>query len=103
MISGRSVKCMMVGDTGVGKTSAVEVFTKKNKAPYKEPTSNLVTYKTQMSINNEAISLEIWDTPGEHEFTSLRKECYPLTDVVLLVFNMCDRKSLDSVKSKLFI
>ena len=93
MKSGRTIKCMMVGDTGVGKTCAVEMFTKKNAVENCTPTAKLMKYQNDLSIDNEKVSLEIWDTPGEDDYICLRKTCYPLTDVILLVFNMVDRKS----------
>ena len=103
MKSGRTIKCMMVGDTGVGKTCAVEMFTKKNAVENCTPTAKLMKYQNDLSIDNEKVSLEIWDTPGEDDYISLRKRCYPLTDVILLVFSMVDRKSLDNVRLKLFL
>ena len=103
MKSGRTIKCMMVGDTGVGKTCAVEMFTKKNAVENCTPTAKLMKYQKDLSIDNEKVSLEIWDTPGEDDYICLRKTCYPLTDVILLVFSMVDRKSLDNVRLKLFL
>ena len=94
---------MIVGDTGVGKTCALEMFTNKNILSEISPTVNLMKYQTEMAIDNETVSLEIWDTPGEDSFKSIRKSCYPLTDVVLLVFSMVNRQSLDNVKLKLFL
>ena len=103
MKGGRVIKCMIVGDTGVGKTCALEMFTNKNILSEISPTVNLMKYQTEMAIDNETVSLEIWDTPGEDSFKSIRKSCYPLTDVVLLVFSMVNRQSLDNVKLKLFL
>lgn len=103
MKGGRTIKCMMVGDTGVGKTCAVEMFTRKNVLSKILPTANLMKYQAEMSVDGEKVSLEIWDTPGEDSYASIRKSCYPLTDVVLLVFSMVNRQSLDNVKMKLFL
>jgi small GTP-binding protein len=101
-MTGKGVKCVMVGDIGCGKTCAVELFTSRTMPTQYSPTLNGVAYKTQVTIDNQPITLELWDTPGQADYENRRALYYPLADVVLMVFNMVDRSTLENARSKWF-
>lgn len=58
---------------------------------------NLVT---QVQFDNKLVELALWDTAGQEDFDRLRPLSYNDTDVVLIVFAVNHRPSLDNVKDK---
>ena len=101
-MAGTCVKCVMVGDIGCGKTCAAELFTRNAMPTQYVPTLNGFAYKTEVTIDNQPIRLELFDTPGQADFEDRRALYYPLADVVLMVFNMVDRSTLENARSKWF-
>ena len=98
-----SIKCVMVGDMACGKTCAAELFAEKKAMPaHYSPTLHGVTYKAQVTVENHPITLELYDTPGQADFEGRRSLYYPLADVVLIVFNMAERSTLENARSKWF-
>ena len=102
IMAGTIVQCVMVGDIGCGKTCAAKLFTARTMPTQYTPTLHGVAYKTQVTIENQPITLELWDTPGQADYENRRKLYYPLADVVLMVFNMVDRSTLENARSKWF-
>lgn len=39
-------------------------------------------------MNNKEISLSLWDTAGQEEYSKLRSISYPFTDIFLIVFDV---------------
>lgn len=51
-------------------------------------------------VDNQPVSLGLWDTAGSEEYDQLRPLSYPATDVFLICFSVVDPGSFDSVKRK---
>ncbi len=52
--------------------------------------------------NNVKYSLELWDTPGQQDYKSLRSLAYPKTDVFLICFSLVDKNSFKNATKKWF-
>ena len=55
----------MIGDTGVGKTSILSRFVENKFDPYHEFTIGVEFASKTISVNNQNIKLQIWDTAGQ--------------------------------------
>lgn len=77
-------KVVLVGDSGVGKTSLIKRYTDSEYNPYNEPTiggahlTKIVQIPSANSLVNtmtkdKYLKLDIWDTAGSEKFRSLSK------------------------------
>lgn len=57
-------------------------------------------FVTQIQFEGKCVELALWDTAGQEDFDRLRPLSYNDTDVVLIVFAINHRPSLDNVKDK---
>uniref|UniRef100_A0A6B2LJL0 Uncharacterized protein n=1 Tax=Arcella intermedia TaxID=1963864 RepID=A0A6B2LJL0_9EUKA len=93
-------KCVLVGDSGVGKTSMSITFTTNTfPADYLPTVSDITTLA--IPINEETTNLAIWDTNAYEEgYERLRPLAYPQTDVFLCVFSVANLSSFENVRVK---
>lgn len=92
------VKLVLLGDSGVGKSSIVLRFVADN---FKEDTDATIgaSYMSKMlQIQEKAIKFNIWDTAGQERYRSLAKMYYRDAMVVLLVFALSEETSFDSLR-----
>lgn len=57
-------------------------------------------FVTQVTYESKLVELALWDTAGQEDFDRLRPLSYNDTDVVLIVFAINHRPSLENVKDK---
>ena len=79
----RAVKCVMVGDGTVGKTSLAISYT-TGAFPEDHIPTVFDNYSVNTSVDGQPICLGIWDTAGQDDYSRLRPYSYPNTDYVFL-------------------
>ena len=93
-------KCsiILLGDTEVGKTS---IFNRYINDKFEENNNasigvefTLKSYK----YKDKNYSLQIFDTAGQERFRSITQSYYRLGDGVFIIFDLTNKKSLDSIK-----
>jgi small GTP-binding protein len=82
------VKCVVVGDARVGKTSLIVGYLKGDFSETVDHTSECVTYSESIKVEDQEIALQLWDTPGSEAYVKIRWPSYPQTDVFLLCFSL---------------
>lgn len=92
----RDLKCVLVGDAAVGKTSLIVSYT-TNGYPKKYMPTAFDNYSVLVRVDNQPIRLQLCDTAGQAGFDSLRPFTYPDTDVFLLCFNVMLPRTLRSI------
>lgn len=103
----RSVKCVIVGDGAVGKTSLLISYT-TNTFPQDYIPTVFDNYTTTIALNDgdsaepQVFRLNLWDTAGQEEYDRLRPLSYPQTDIFLLCFSINEPNSFENVKDKWF-
>ena len=64
----REVKVVLLGDTGVGKSSLVLRFVTNSFKAYSESTIGASFMSKIMAIDGNKIKFQIWDTAGQERF-----------------------------------
>lgn len=94
-----SLKCVLVGDTAVGKTALLVRFTSETFPDTYKPTVFENT-GVEVYMDGVQISLGLWDTAGNDNFRQIRPRSYQQADVVLICFSVANPNSLASVQRK---
>ena len=92
-------KIILIGDLSVGKTSLVSrVSNEKFQQSYKA-TIGIDFVALRFDILKSPFTLHIWDTAGQERFQSVAAAYYRGAQVVTIVFDLSDKKSLKSAES----
>lgn len=95
----RRVKCVLVGDGAVGKTSLVVSYTTNGYPTEYVPTA-FDNFSAVVSVDGQPVKLLLCDTAGQDEFDKLRPLCYTSADVFLLCFSVVSPASFQNVPEK---
>ena len=95
----QALKCVLVGDSGVGKTSLIMSYTTEKFRKEHTPTI-YDKFTTSMAVYGKKINLTLCDTSGSDDFGHLRPLCYPQIDVALICFSVTDYSSFENARNK---
>jgi len=91
---------VLVGESGVGKTCIIARFIHDKFDP------NVITSSSGQMVmkpiklpNGKSITIHLWDTVGQEKYRSMNKIFYKNAQVVILVYDVTDKKSFDEVKN----
>ena len=91
-------KILLIGDSGVGKTSVIMRYT-KNLFNEDYLNSIGVDFKSKdLYIEEKKIKLQIWDTAGQERFRTITSSYYRGAHAIAVVFDLTKRQSYDHVK-----
>ena len=63
------LKAIIIGDSGVGKTSLLESYNDKKISKSAKPTIGAEFLKKKITLNDGSeVSLQLWDTAGQERF-----------------------------------
>ena len=95
-----SCKVVLVGDTGVGKTSIIDRYVKNEFYDEVESTiSSTYSYKIiDYKEYNKSISFDIWDTAGQEVYRSLAQNFFLNASIGILVYDIKRKKSFESIQ-----
>lgn len=94
-----AIKCVVVGDGGVGKTSLLMSYT-SNSFPNDYVPTIFDNYNAPIMIDDKVYNLGLWDTAGQEEYDKMRTVSYPHTDVFVLCFSLVHPMSFENVKER---
>jgi len=95
----KKLKCVIVGDGAVGKTSLLVTFQTNNFPKDYVPTI-FDNYSCSIIVDDKPVNLCLWDTAGQEEYDRLRTLSYPETDVFIITFSVINEGSFENVKAK---
>ena len=95
-----SIKVVLLGESGVGKTSIISKFTKGlfNQDIMSTNGATFSTKKKEFKEQNKILSFEIWDTAGQEKYRSLAKMFFKDAAVTLLVYDITNKDSFIEIK-----
>ncbi|KAK8885953.1 GTPase activity protein [Tritrichomonas musculus] len=98
-MANRSCKLVVLGDSGVGKTTLIHKYVNNEfRADFKSTIGADFTAKEIVVENNYKIDLQIWDTAGEIRFHSVGAAFYRGTDACIIVYDVTSRESFNRIK-----
>jgi len=84
----REVKVVLLGDTGVGKSSLVLRFVTNNFKPYSESTIGASFMSKMIMVQGKPIKYQIWDTAGQEKYHSLAPMYYRGAAAAIIVYDI---------------
>ena len=96
-------KIIIVGNTGVGKSSLLLKYTRDIFTTNYEPTigvdfGSLVVHIPNNNNEHTPVKLQIWDTAGQESFASITRSYYRGAAGALLVYDVTKRNSFNQLK-----
>lgn len=95
----REVKVVLLGDTGVGKSSLVLRFVTNNFKPYSESTIGASFMSKMIMVEDTPIKYQIWDTAGQEKYHSLAPMYYRGAAAAIVVYDITRKQSLTTLKN----
>ena len=97
----KHVKIVLIGECGVGKTSIISSYIKNefsNEVP-SSLTASFATKETNLTLNENIIQFDIWDTAGQELFRAVNKIFYVDANIVILVYDVTNKNSFYELKN----
>ncbi|XP_073155781.1 ras-related protein Rab7-like [Henckelia pumila] len=95
----RLLKIILLGDSGVGKTSLMNQYVSKKFSPYYKATIGADFVTKELTINEKFVTLQIWDTAGQERFNSLGVSFYRGADCCILVYDVNVLKTFETLQN----
>ena len=92
-----SLKVVVVGDSGVGKTCLLIRFVRDMFDEESQPTLGVEFMTKIVTTENHRIQLQLWDTAGQELFRSVTRGYYRGSAGALLVFDLTNRDSFENI------
>lgn len=91
------MKICLLGDAGVGKTSLVYRFIQNRFSTDFKSTLGVNLLKRKVELENNTVSVQIWDLGGQDAYKKLRKLYLEGSQGALVVFDKTDDRSFDNL------
>jgi len=93
------LKIIILGDSGVGKTSLMHQYVSKKFDNRYKATIGADFLTKDVEIDGQAVTLQIWDTAGQERFQSLGSAFYRGADACILVYDVTQQDSFAHLTS----
>ncbi|CAN0149113.1 unnamed protein product, partial [Laminaria digitata] len=92
-----TIRILLLGDSGVGKTSLMTRFSEDKFAPTMISTAG-VDFKVQtLDINGKRVRCQIWDTAGQERFHVITRAYIRGAHGIALAYDVTDDDSFKNV------
>jgi len=96
------IKILLVGDSGVGKSSLLSRFIDPDTDLEDISTTIGVDFKlkyVKLKQTNETVKLTVWDTAGQERFRTLTSSYYRGAQGIVFVYDISSKESFESVEN----
>ena len=95
-----ALKVVLVGESGVGKTSIISQFTTHKFDPHRETSlsAQFISKTVEFQDLGKSIKFDIWDTVGQEKYRSLAEIFYRDAKIVIFVYDITTENSLKGLK-----
>jgi Ras-related protein Rab-7A len=100
------LKVIILGDSGVGKTSLMNQYVNKKHSNQYKATIGADFLTKEVMVDDRLVTMQIWDTAGQERFQSLGVAFYRGADCCVLTYDVTAAqtfKSLDSWRDEFLI
>ena len=94
-----SLKIVVIGESGVGKTSITRRVCDGVFEPNFTPTVGVEFKTIEREYNGQLVKLQLWDTAGQERFRSISKAYFRNAVGALVVFDITNHQSFENVSS----
>ena len=91
------IKLILLGETGVGKTAIIQRYNENIFNNDINSTSNIGFIKKEVTINDQKVILELWDTVGQEKFRSVTQMFIKKSQIIVLVYEVTKINSFESL------
>lgn len=91
-------KLLLIGDSGVGKTSILFRFSDDAFTPTFISTIGIDFKIKTIELRGKRIKLQIWDTAGQERFHTITTSYYRGAMGIMLVYDITNAKSFDNIQ-----
>ncbi len=96
-IKQRKVKILMLGDSGVGKTSLMSRWTEDTFNPNMVGTLGVDFKMKSIMVEGCHVQVQVWDTAGQERFRKITRAYYRNAHGIVLVYDCCGRESFENI------
>ncbi|KAI9678563.1 MAG: Rab GTPase ypt7 [Caeruleum heppii] len=93
------LKVIILGDSGVGKTSLMNQYVNKKFSASYKATIGADFLTKEVLVDDRIVTMQLWDTAGQERFQSLGVAFYRGADCCVLVYDVNNSKSFDTLDS----
>ena len=93
----RTIKIMLLGNSGVGKTSLLSKYTRNVFEEIYNVTLGFDFITIDKEIEGRKLRLQLWDTVGQERYRSLASLYYRGADACIFVFDVSTRKTFEDL------
>ena len=90
-------KILLLGDSGVGKSSLLLRYTKNQFTTDMRSTIGVEFGVKFIKVDNLQLKIQIWDTAGMERYRSLTSAYYKGAKGVIIVYDICRKKSFENI------
>jgi small GTP-binding protein len=94
----RRIKLLLLGDSGVGKSSLINRWTLDSFSPSLTSTVGVNFKSKKIHFQGELMQVQVWDTAGQENFHKITTSYYKGAQGIMLVYDVSDLKSLENVQ-----
>ena len=95
-----TLKIVIIGESGVGKTSIISQFIDQIFQKDQQSTiGGTFSTKTIKCGNGKILKLEIWDTAGQERYRSVTKMFYKDANAAILVYDITNKFSFEELQN----
>jgi len=99
LLSGATdINVLLCGEQNVGKSSIVMRYAKKKFDPFYIISIFVEEFNIPIKISNKTFNYQFYVTVGNEKYKQNYKELYKKCDVVIFVFDLTNKKSLEFIK-----
>lgn len=96
-----SIKVVLIGESGVGKTSIIAQFIEQEYQENRLPTNGATFFTKTITEEHtkKEVKFEIWDTAGQEKYRSLTSMFYKDASIAILVYDITREESFEAIRN----
>lgn len=91
------LKIILVGNSGIGKTSIINRYHDNSFTPNTISTIATNFISKKLEINKKTIIVNVWDTAGQEQYRSINKLFIKDAEIVIFVYDITNRQSFEEL------